>query len=194
MLRRDQIQAIFRQMAGINEEEWQAFAQHLEEVTFPKHDYLCRAGETAQYLYFIYTGAVRVYHQTEEQEFTLNFHFENEFVTAFSSFITQTPSRVSLQALEQVQASRIHHQHLYNTYQQYHHAERIGRLFAEKLYVQKTNREIDLLSLSAEQQYLNLLQKNPKLISQISVKHLASYLGIHPESLSRIRHKLAVNS
>ena len=60
--------------------------------------------------------------------------------------------------------------------------------------MQKTNREIDLLSLSAEQQYLNLLQKNPKLISQISVKHLASYLGIQPESLSRIRHKLAVNS
>ena len=194
MTRRDQIQAIFRQMAGINEAEWQAFAQHLEEVSFPKQACLCRAGETAQYLYFIYAGAVRVYHQTEDQEFTLNFHFENEFVTAFSSFITQTPSRVNLQALERVQAARIHYHHLYSTYQQYHHAERIGRLFAEKLYVQKTNREIDLLSLSAEQQYLNLLQKNPQLISQISVKHLASYLGIHPESLSRIRHKLAVNS
>ena len=194
MTRSDQIRNIFEQMAGINEAEWQAFAQHLEEVSFPKHEYLCLAGETAQYLYFIHAGAVRVYYQSEEQEFTLNFHFENEFVSAFSSFITQTPSRVNLQALDQVLASRIHHRHLYNTYQQYHNAERIGRLFAETLYVQKTNREIDLLSLSAEQQYLNLLQKNPKLISQISVKHLASYLGIHPESLSRIRHKLAVNS
>ncbi|MGV3586186.1 MAG: Crp/Fnr family transcriptional regulator [Adhaeribacter sp.] len=194
MLRSDRIKNIFGQLVQLSPEEWQAFAQHLEEVSFPKNSFLCRAGETAHYLYFIYTGAVRVYHQTEEQEFTLNFHFENEFVTAFSSFITQMPSRINLQALEPVQASRIHHQHLYQTYQQYHHAERIGRLFAEMLYVQKTNREIDLLSLSAEQQYLNLLQKNPKLISSISVKHLASYLGIHPESLSRIRHKLAVNS
>jgi CRP/FNR family transcriptional regulator, anaerobic regulatory protein len=194
MTRSDQIKAIFRQLVDLNPEEWQAFEQHLEEATFSKNNFLCRTGEIAHYLYFIHTGAVRVYHQTEEQEFTLNFHFENEFVTAFSSFVTQTPSRVNLQALDQVLVSCIHHQHLYDTYQKYHNAERIGRLFAETLYVQKTNREIDLLSLSAEQQYLNLLQKNPKLISQISVKHLASYLGIQPESLSRIRHKLAVNS
>ena len=194
MMRSDQIKAIFGQLVDLNQEEWQAFEEHLEEAAFAKNDFLCRAGETAHYLFFIHAGAVRVYHQTQEQEFTLNFHFQNEFVTAFSSFVTQTPSRVNLQALDQVLVSRIHHQHLYNTYQKYHKAERIGRLFAETLYVQKTNREIDLLSLSAEQQYLNLLQKNPKLISQISVKHLASYLGIQPESLSRIRHKLAANS
>ena len=190
MLRSDQIKIIFQQLADINPEEWQAFEQHLEEVNFGKNDYLCRAGETAQYLYFIHAGAVRVYHQAEQQEFTLNFHFANEFVSAFSSFLTQTPSRVYLQALENVQASRIHRQHLYNSYQKFHKAERIGRLFAETLYVQKTNREIDLLSLSAEEQYVKLLQKNPKLVSTISVKHLASYLGIQPESLSRIRHKV----
>lgn len=190
MKRSDQIKVIFQQLADINPEEWQVFEQHLEEVKFGKHDFLCQAGQTEQYLYFIHVGAIRVYYQTEQQEFTLNFHFANEFVSAFSSFLTQTPSRLYLQALEQVEVSRIHRQHLYNSYKQYHKAERIGRLFAETLYVQKTNREIDLLSLSAEEQYINLLRKNPKLVNTISVKHLASYLGIQPESLSRIRQKV----
>ncbi len=66
-----------------------------------------------------------------------------------------------------------------------------GDYFAETLYVHKTNREIDLLSLTAEEQYLQLLQKNPKLVNTISVKHLASYLGIQLESLSRIRQKVS---
>ncbi|MDQ4139604.1 MAG: Crp/Fnr family transcriptional regulator [Bacteroidota bacterium] len=191
MSRVEQIKSVFQQLVDLNLEQWAEFESHLEEITFRKNEFLCQAGQVEHYLYFIYAGAVRVYHQTEQQEFTLNFHFENEFVSAFSSFLTQTPSRVHLQALENVQASRIHRQHLYNAYEKHHQAERIGRLFAETLYVHKTNREIDLLSLSAEEQYLKLLQKNPKLVNTISVKHLASYLGIQPESLSRIRHKVS---
>ncbi|MDQ3292208.1 MAG: Crp/Fnr family transcriptional regulator [Bacteroidota bacterium] len=191
MSRVDQIKSVFQQLVDLNLEQWAEFERHLEEVSFQKNEFLCQAGQVEQYLYFIHTGAVRVYHQTDQQEFTLNFHFANEFVSAFSSFLTQTPSRVYLQALENVHASRIHRQHLYQSYEKHHQAERIGRLFAETLYVHKTNREIDLLSLSAEEQYLKLLQKNPKLVSTISVKHLASYLGIQPESLSRIRHKVS---
>ena len=191
MNRNEQIRQVFQQMVALNSEQWAMFEQHLEEVKFKKNAYLCQAGQVEQYLYFIHAGAVRVYCQTEQQEFTLNFHFATEFVSAFSSFLTQTPARVYLQALENVEASRIHRAHLYQSYEQHHPAERLGRLFAETLFVHKTNREIDLLSLSAEEQYVNLLHKNPKLVSSISVKHLASYLGIHPESLSRIRQKVS---
>jgi len=186
-----QIRQVFEQLVALSPEQWRTFEQHLEEVIFQKNEFLCRAGQVEKYLYFIHAGAVRVYHQTEQQEFTLNFHFANEFASAFSSFLTQTPSRVYLQALENVQASRIHRAHLYQSYEQHHPAERLGRLFAETLFVHKTNREIDLLSLSAEEQYGNLLRQNPQLVSRISVKHLASYLGIQPESLSRIRQKVS---
>ncbi|QMU31260.1 Crp/Fnr family transcriptional regulator [Adhaeribacter radiodurans] len=190
----NRIKLAFQQLVNLNLEQWAEFERHLEEVTFQKNEFLCQAGQVEQYLYFIHAGAVRVYHQTNQQEFTLNFHFADEFVSAFSSFLTQTPSRVYLQALENVQASRIHRQYLYQSYEKHHQAERIGRLFAETLFIHKTNREIDLLSLSAEEQYLKLLQKNPQMVNTISVKHLASYLGIQPESLSRIRHKISRNS
>lgn len=191
MNRAEQIKLVFQQLVDLSPAQWQTFEQHLEEVTFLKNDFLCQVGQVEQYLYFIHVGAVRVYHQTEQQEFTLNFHFANDFVSAFSSFLTQTPSRVYLQALENVHVSRIHRTHLYQSYEHHHPAERLGRLFAETLYVHKTNREIDLLSLSAEEQYVNLLRKNPELVRSISVKHLASYLGIQPESLSRIRNKVS---
>ncbi|QNF32530.1 Crp/Fnr family transcriptional regulator [Adhaeribacter swui] len=191
MNRSEQIRQVFEQLVALSPKQWAPFEQHLEEVKFKKNAFLCQAGQVEQYLYFLHAGAVRVYHQTEQQEFTLNFHFAPEFVSAFSSFLTQLPSRVYVQGLENVEASRIHRSHLYQSYEQHHTAERLGRLFTETLYVHKTNREIDLLSLSAEEQYRNLLRKNPKLVSTISVKHLASYLGIQPESLSRIRQKVS---
>ena len=126
MTRAEQIKLVFQQMVDLTPEQWAAFEQHLEEVTYRKNDFLCQAGHTEQYLYFIHAGAVRVYHQTEQQEFTLNFHFANEFVSAFSSFLTQTPSRVYLQALETVEASRIHREHLYYSSNQFHLPEPIG--------------------------------------------------------------------
>jgi len=186
----DQIKNALFKLVRLTAAEWQVFAQNLEEVNFRKNDFLCPIGQVEQYIYFIHTGLARVYFQKESEELTLNFHFENEFVTSFSSFITQTPSRVAVQALDKVHASRIHYRAINALYNQSHNGERIGRLIAESLYLAKTNREIDLLSLSAEEQYQNLLQKNPKFISHLSVKHLASYLGIQPESLSRIRNKI----
>jgi len=186
----DQLKNTLLKLVRLTTAEWLAFAQNLEAVNYNKNDLLCPAGHVEQYIYFIHTGLVRVYFQKEAEELTLNFHFENEFVSSFSSFLTQTPSRVAVQALDKIQASRIHYKAIQALYSHSHNGERIGRLIAESLYLAKTNREIDLLSLSAEEQYLNLLQKNPKFISHLSVKHLASYLGIQPESLSRIRHKI----
>jgi len=186
----DQIKNALFKLVRLTAAEWQAFAKNLEEVNYNKNDLLCSAGQVEQYIYFIHAGLVRVYFQKDDEELTLNFHFENEFVTSFSSFLTQTPSRVAVQALAKIQASRIHYQAINELYSQSHIGERMGRLIAESLYLAKTNREIDLLSLSAEEQYLNLLQKNPRFISYLSVKHLASYLGIQPESLSRIRNKI----
>jgi len=82
---------------------------------------------------------------------------------------------------------------LQSLYARSHHGERIGRLMAEYQYIKRLRREMDLLSRTAEERYAGLLQRAPKLVSNISVKHLSSYLGIQPESLSRIRKQLMGN-
>lgn len=73
----------------------------------------------------------------------------------------------------------------------YKKAERIGRLNAERIYRRKEEREISLLTKSATERYMELAGRHPKLLQEISLKHIASYLGIKPESLSRIRKQVA---
>jgi CRP/FNR family transcriptional regulator, anaerobic regulatory protein len=89
--------------------------------------------------------------------------------------------------LEETEAIAIPYQLLHEFYDKYKQGERIGRLMAEAQYVKRLRKEMDLLSLTAEERYVALMEKNPDLIRTISIKHLSSYLGIQPESLSRIR-------
>ena len=81
----------------------------------------------------------------------------------------------------------ISHADLYHFYSQNPDGERVGRLMAEYQYIRRLQKEMDMLSYTAEERYSRLLERNPHLVQSISVKHLSSYLGIQPESLSRIR-------
>lgn len=125
------------------------------------------------------------------RDYTLDFFFDHDFVTSFTSFLTRKPSLVSIQALEDCETWKISHQYIYEQYRKHHSSERLGRLIAEAQFMKRSSKEMELLSLTAEQRYKNLFIKNPALVSKISVKHLSSYLGIHPESLSRIRNKVS---
>jgi CRP-like cAMP-binding protein len=69
-------------------------------------------------------------------------------------------------------------------------ANQLGRLMAESLYIRKTQRELDLLTKTAEERYKDLLEKGKTIMEEIPVNKIARYLGIHPESLSRIRANL----
>lgn len=174
-------------IAPLAAEEWNAFSEALTTRRFPKGEYLCREGQVEHYIYFLGKGATRHYFLREGREFTVDFHFEGEFVTAYYSFLTRKPSPVSATAIEDTEAILIPHQQLHEFYDRHHMGERIGRRIAEYQYIRRLEREMALLSLSAEERYAALVMRNPALVQQISVKHLSSYLGIQPESLSRIR-------
>ncbi|AXY74347.1 Crp/Fnr family transcriptional regulator [Paraflavitalea soli] len=192
----DDFQAI-RQAIGqlhvLSEVEWTAFAGKLQVKTFKKGDYLIREGQVENAIYFINKGSTRNYFLKDGKEFTVDFQFKGDFVTAYYSFITREPSSVFIEWLEEAEVVEISHQTLTQFYKEYHSGEKIGRLMAESQYVRRLRKEMDFLSYTAEERYVQLMEKNPQLIQQISVKHLSSYLGIQPESLSRIR-KLHVRS
>lgn len=169
------------------ENEWQALAATLTLKTFNKGNFLTQHGQVENYVYFLNSGATRNYFTREDKEFTVDFHFAGEFVTAYYSLITREPSTINIELLEEAQVVAIPYTALTTFYANYHHGEKIGRLIAEHQYVKRLRKEMDLLSLTAEERYARLMQRNPALIQTISVKHLSSYLGIQPESLSRIR-------
>jgi CRP-like cAMP-binding protein len=179
-------QAIYR-FQPLDETEWQDLSQKLVFKKYRKGDFLIRQGEVENAIYFLNKGATRNYFLKDGKDFTVDFHFQNDFVTAYYSLITREPSDVFIELLEDTETVIIPLKILNEFYGKYHNGERIGRLMAEYQYVKRLRKEMDLLSHTAEERYAELMRRNPALIRDISVKHLSSYLGIAPESLSRIR-------
>lgn len=171
--------------------DWEQFEAILQPVTFQAGDYLAEAGKTANAIFFIETGIVRVYTVHQGKEISMDFAFPGAFTTSYASFITRQPAAVNLQAITPVSGYAFHYHDLQQLYATSHQSERIGRLMAEYQYLNKYNRELSFLQFSAQERYAQLLQEHPEVVQHISIKQIASYLGIEPESLSRIRKNMS---
>lgn len=182
-----QLRQALAQFSAIPDEEWAEFGEKLLFSNYKKGEFLCREGQTENFIFFLLKGATRNYFSKDGKEFTVDFHFEGDMLTAYYSFLTRRPSPVALEVIEDVEAILIPREHLLAFYERNRAGERIGRLIAEMQYIRRLDREMELLSDTAEERYARLIRRNPQLVQSISVKHLSSYLGIQPESLSRIR-------
>jgi len=171
-------------------EGWPHFAPLLHEVSFEAGAYLTAAGRVANAIFFITSGIVRVFARLQDKEYSLDFAFPGMFSTAYASFISQSPSEVNLQAITPVSSFAFYYEDLQQLYSAHHGAEKMGRLIAEQQYLRKYRRELSFLQHTAQERYLQLLEQHPEVIQHIPVKYIASYLGIAPESLSRIRKQL----
>ena len=106
------------------------------------------------------------------------------------SFLTQEPTDLFTQAIENTELLSISHKNLYELYKNSNIGLSIGRIESESLFIHKQSQQIDLLNLTAEERYVKLLEKQPEIVLRTPQKHIASYLGITPESFSRIRKKI----
>ncbi len=184
----------FAKQGAFSGEEWTEVRSYLIERNFDKGEFLCRNGQVEQYLSVIYDGTCRgFYSNNRGEEISVAFMFPNDYVSAYYSFLTQRPSQLAIQALSPVTLVSISYIHLNLLCDKYKSAERIGRLNAERIYRRKVEREIALVTMSATERYEDLINRSPKLLQEIPLKHIASYLSIQPESLSRIRKQLAKN-
>jgi len=170
-------------------EAWQQFAGLCELIRFRKNEIIKPAGQTERYGYFILEGSGGVFLLKENNYVCLDLMFEDVFFADYMSLITRQPSPLETMALEHSEMLRISRQNidlLKNT--------PVGQLIflmsAEWSYVEKQQQQIDLLLKTAEQRYLDLLEKQPEIVRRTPQKHLASYLGITTQSLSRIRRKI----
>jgi len=186
----DQLRSALAKLYTGADENWPAFERILHPVQFDTGSFLSQAGKTANAIYFITEGTVRVVAQYQEKETSLDFAFPGMFSTSYASFITQTPAAVSLQAIIRVNALAFYYEDLQALYRSYPATEKLGRLLAEQQYLRKYHRELSLLQYSAAERYQQLLQHHPEVVRGIPVKYIASYLGIEPESLSRIRRNI----
>jgi len=144
-----------------------------------------------QYISFVDSGIVRFYVENGDKDITFEIAFENSFATAYDSFIARKPALYTAEALTDTVLWSVSYDDLQQVYRNTSAGNMIGRLAAEELFIKKNRRQLSLLKDSAEQRYTSLLSDYPHLIQHIPLKYLASYIGITPQALSRIRRRIS---
>ena len=186
----NEIRKFIDNISPMNDSDWKFFSSKLREVKLEKNTALLKIGRIENYLSFISKGIVRLYIPREESDLTFGFLFKNEFVSAYDSFLTQTPSEYQIETLTETILWKISNKDLQEVYERTNNGNIIGRKMAEKMFLIKSKRELSLLSKTAEERYLDLFTDRPILLQQIQLKYIASYIGVTPQALSRIRKRI----
>ncbi|MCT4582069.1 MAG: Crp/Fnr family transcriptional regulator [Flavobacteriales bacterium] len=186
----DELKQYIETLYPISNHEWELFSSKLQKIKLPKNTTITAKGKTEKYLYFVAEGIIRFFIPTEDLAITFGFVFKNEFATAYDSLITQIPSTYSIETLSESILWRISYKDLQLIYRTTECGNSIGRKMAEKMFLIKSQREHDLLTKTAEERYLNLFTQRPNLIREIPLKYIASYIGVTPQALSRIRKRI----
>lgn len=176
---------------GFSENDLAAFLSGIKTRDFSAGDLILSPGQLENYLSFVNTGIVRYYVLTNDKEVTFDFAFKNTFYCAYDSFYRRTKTEVYVEALTNCSLYSISYVDLQQLYEKCETAKKIGRTATEYLLDRKVKRELDLLTKTPQGRYEKLLSEQPKYIQEIPLKYLASYLGVVPETLSRIRKRIS---
>jgi CRP-like cAMP-binding protein len=176
-----------------NEAEWAVFKDHLDFKTLKKKRYFAEPGIVCSEFGFVVSGSVRYYHVKDGEEITGYFSFENEFVSSYKSYLTQTPGLNYIQALEDTELITISYKNmqrmLANPLLAYK-MERFGRLVSEHYLICYEDRVASFITKTPEERYLDLLSTGMDILQRMPQHYIAHFLGITPVSLSRIRRRI----
>lgn len=157
-----------------------------------KGDFYLKVGSVAKEIAFLEKGIVRAFYRNAEgQEYNKHFFVEGSFIGGYSSLITGLPNQISQEALIDCLIWTVSYQELTSLYDAHPDLERMARRLAETFFVQKEKREVEIVQLEAKQRYLIFREEYPTLEQDIPQYHIASYLGITPTQLSRVRKELS---
>lgn len=170
-------------------EAWEQFAENCELVSFKKNEIIKEQNTIERYFYFILKGSAGLFLLKDKNFVCLDFAFDNQFSADYMSLLTQHVSPLQVQALESSEMLRMTAKNFHNLTN-----KTIGNVIrlvsAEMSFIDKQQQQIELLTQDSAQRYQHLLKKFPGIQNRIAQHHIASYLGITPQSLSRIRRDL----
>jgi CRP-like cAMP-binding protein len=179
---------------SLSETETEAFCNLFQQKIIKKKSFLLREGEVCKFEGFVTKGLFRVYHIDQNGfEQILYFAIENWWVTDIDSFTNEKPSQLYIEALEDSTVLLISKKDKEFAYANLPKMEKLFRVMTQKTHVALQRRMIDNLSKTADQRYLDFIEKYPIIYSRLTNLQMAAYLGISHEFLSKIRRKLAGN-
>ena len=174
----------------LTDEELRLIESYFEVKELKKKDFLLREGKVCNLVGFIVKGAIRHFHVKDGVEITCDISLENAWITDYNSITHKTPCIVNLQAMEDTTVLVINKTDLFKLYDECTKFETFGRLMAERIAHRSIEIAMSLLSDKPEERVNNLLNNHPDLFQRIPQKYIANFLGISPESLSRIKRRI----
>lgn len=172
----------------LSAEDQQLFINSLHARRLLRRQFLLQADDICKYENYVVEGCLRSFYVDDNgNEHTLHFALEDWWITDLESFLHRTPARVHIEALEPAWVLQIDKPSLDHLYETVPAFERFFRILHQQAYLAQNRRILNNISMSGEERYHELLQRYPGLVQRVPQKHIASYLGITPVFLSRIR-------
>lgn len=182
---------ILHEKYGLSASESEQLLAQMERLTYRKGEHIVREGERNSSLYLVAQGIWRGHYLRDGVDISLWFASEGDTLFSSWSYVADRPSLTSIEAMSDSTVFRISKQKMETFFASSIAFANIGRVIFERQFLDMENRMINGGAAQAKQRYLALLEQNPELLQHVPLKHIASYLMITPQSLSRIRAELS---
>ncbi|MGH1437549.1 MAG: Crp/Fnr family transcriptional regulator [Lewinella sp.] len=184
----------FSSISPLSKEESEAIAESMQTKTFIKGDYLLQEGQISANTYFILEGCVREYILIDGDEKTTNFFTEEQWAISLNSFAPENTAKHNWVCVEETTVVVGDEEQAQALFKRFPRFETISRAIMEAAFLEQKEALSSYYTDSPEQRYLKLIKSRPGLVQRVPQYQLASYIGVKPESLSRIRKRIASNT
>ncbi len=174
----------------ITDEEYRSFMALSKTESFKKGEYLLQADRPVQELFFVKSGFLRGYRIEQGADITHHFYFDKWLATDYESYLTGNQGELFIQAIVDTTVYKFNRNTLYDFYKSHPKFEKLRFIQAEDAYVRMVRRLKSFQNMDLKERYLALVNKAPELFELVQHWQIASYLGVTPQSLSRIRKTL----
>jgi len=179
-----------KQLINVSDSEEQILKELFVEKELSKGDFFLKEDQTCRSLGLIHQGLVRYYMNVDGEEKTYYFGKEGDFVCDYESFLPQSPSNKNIQVLENTSLFTVSYQNLQYIYDHLKEGDRLGRLGIEQVFVNILQQLSSFYNDPPELRYRRFLETFPDISQLVPQYYIASYVGIKPQSLSRIRNRV----
>ncbi len=181
------LKCLLNNIVQFSEDEYGLIEPYFEHVTLKKNQVLLEEGQPCTSIFLVESGVLRNYYNNDGLDVNLSFTFENQFVTNFEAYINREPSKIIIQAIEKSEVWIIKSREFSKEKGSFANLSTLIRRIAIRVLLATEEHHNMMMINSPADRYRYLLEKKPGLIQRISLTHLASYIGITRETLSRIR-------